>query len=325
VAAPEILVEIVRSDFVEGHHRGSVVSLDANGEVEWAIGDAGSPIYPRSCNKPIQAVGMLRCGLDLPGDLLALCGASHSGEDFHIEGVRRILAGAGLDETFLQNPPDYPLDDQARASYIRAGYQPSSSAMNCSGKHASMLATCVVNDWPLDTYLSPGHPLQVSIAETFAELTGEPIASTGVDGCGAPLFAASLTGLARAFHTLVKAACGSHEHRVAAAFATHPTFASGTRRDEAALLTAIPGALAKAGAEACYAVALPDGRAVALKIDDGSYRARAPVMAAALRRLGVDAEEGVDGPALNATGVAVLRGGGRTVGKLHVVHPLLVS
>jgi L-asparaginase II len=239
--------------------------------------------------------------------------------------VRRILAGAGLDESFLRNPRDYPLDDQARATYIRAGYQPAAVAMNCSGKHAAMLATCVANGWPLDSYVAPNHPLQTALAETFTALTGEPIVSTGVDGCGAPLFATSLVGLAGAFRTLVRAAAGTAEHRVAAAFAAHPTFASGTRRDEAALLTAVPGALAKAGAEACYAVALPDGRTVALKIDDGAYRARAPVMAAALRRLGVDQEAEVDGPALNATGVAVLRGGGRPVGELRVVHPMLGS
>jgi L-asparaginase II len=323
VAAPEILLDIVRSGFVEGHHRGSVVALDARGEVDWAIGEVGSPIYPRSCNKPVQAVGMLRCGLDLHGELLALCAASHSGEDFHIAGVRRILAGAELDESALQTPPENPLDDQARAAYIRAGHEPSRIAMNCSGKHAAMLATCVTNGWPLDTYLSPDHPLQTALAATFAEMTAEPIASVGVDGCGSPLFATSLVGLARAFRALVMAAPGSPERRVAEAFAAYPTFASGSRRDEAALLTAIPGAVAKAGAEACYAVALPHGRAVALKIDDGAPRARPPVMAAALRRLGVGSDPGVDAAALDATGVAVLLGGGRPVGELRIAHPLL--
>jgi L-asparaginase II len=325
VAAPEILVDIVRSGFVEGHHRGSVVALRADGSVDWNIGEVRAPIYPRSCNKPIQAVGMLRRGLALEAELLALCAASHSGEDFHIDGVRRILAGAGLDEGALQTPPDYPLDDVARVTYIRAGLQPSSIAMNCSGKHAGMLATCALNGWPTDTYRSPDHPLQVGLAETFAELTGEPIASVGVDGCGAPLFAASLVGVARAFRTLVVSSAGSVERRVADAFAAHPTYASGTRRDEAALLKAVPGAVCKAGAEGCYAVALPDGRALAMKVDDGAYRARAPVMAAALRRLGVDREPGVDGEALDATGIATLLGGGKPVGELRVTHPDLAG
>ena len=87
----------------------------------WSVGDVEGAILPRSCNKPLQAVGMLRAGLDLDGELLALASASHSGEAFHLEGVRRILAGAGLDETALQTPPDYPIDDQAREEYIRAG------------------------------------------------------------------------------------------------------------------------------------------------------------------------------------------------------------
>ncbi len=310
MTATEILVDIVRSGFVEGHHRGAVVALSAEGSVDWAIGDVTSPIYPRSCNKPIQVVGMVRCGLELDGPLLALAAASHSGEDFHIEGVRRILAAAGLDDSALQTPPDYPLDEAARTAYIRAGHDKSPIAMNCSGKHAAMLATCALNGWDIATYRDPRHPLQLAIAETFAALTGEPIASVGVDGCGAPLFAASLHGLATSFRTLVTAAAGSAERRVAEAIIGSPEFTSGSTRDEAALLRALPGAVGKAGAEANYALALPDGRAVALKIEDGSPRARRVVMAAALRRLGIDSE------AVRATGVVELLGGGQPVGEL---------
>jgi L-asparaginase II len=310
VTATEILVDVVRSGFVEGHHRGSVVALAADGSVDWSIGDVARSIYPRSCNKPVQALGMLRAGLDLDGELLALACASHSGEDFHIDGVRRILAAVGLDVSALQTPPDYPLDEAARASYIRAGLDKAPIAMNCSGKHAAMLATCVTNGWDVATYRDPKHPLQVAIAETFAELTGEPIASTGVDGCGAPLFSTSLVGLASAFRTIMLAEAGSLERRVADAIVANPEYASGSTRDEAALLRAVPGAIGKAGAESCYAVALPDGRAVALKIEDGSPRARPTVMAAALRRLGLDE------PEVQQTGVVSLYGGGEPVGEL---------
>src|SRR6476660_7667243 len=159
--APVVVAEIVRSGFVEGHHYGSVVALDADGRVAWSVGDVESPMLPRSCNKPVQAGGMLRSGLDLDGDLLARAAASHSGEAFHLEGVRRILAAAGLDESALQTPPDYPIDDQAREEYIRAGGQRSSIAMNCSGKHAAMLATFFDNGATTDSYLDPDHPLQV--------------------------------------------------------------------------------------------------------------------------------------------------------------------
>ncbi len=142
------VAEIVRNGFVEGHHYGSVVALAADGSVDWSVGEVHAPVLPRSCNKPVQALGMVRAGLDLPPDLLALACASHSGEPFHVEGVRRILAGAGLTERDLLTPPDFPLDDAAREEVIRSGVGRAPVLMNCSGKHAAMLATCVANGWP---------------------------------------------------------------------------------------------------------------------------------------------------------------------------------
>jgi L-asparaginase II len=315
------VAEVVRNGFVEGHHYGSVVALEADGSAAWSVGDVASPILPRSCNKPVQALGMVRVGLDLPPDLLALACASHSGEPFHIEGVRRILALAGLSEADLQTPPDYPLDDFAREQVVRDGGSKAPVLMNCSGKHAAMLATCVANDWPTATYRDPGHPLQQALAATFAELTGETIAVTAVDGCGAPLFSASLVGLARAFRALAlgvdgagvpDAACA----RIAGAIRAHPAHVSGTTRDERALLTAIPGAIGKAGAECCYAVALMDGRAFALKADDGAPRVRPVLMAEALRRSGVLEGRDVDAEAVRRTGVLELLGGGVPVGEI---------
>jgi L-asparaginase II len=198
---------------------------------------------------------------------------------------------------------------------VRAGGNPSSILMNCSGKHAAMLATCVANGWSVDDYLTAGHPLQVAIAETFAELTGEPVTTVAVDGCGAPLLSTSLVGLARAFRTLA-VATGGPERRVADAIREHPANVSGTRRDERALLAAIPGAIGKAGAEGCYVVALPDGRAFSLKVDDGAARARPVLMAEALRRSGVLDADGVDADAVRRTGEHVLLGGGEPVGRI---------
>ena len=310
-----VVAEIVRSGFVEGHHYGSVVALDATGQVEWSVGRVDQPILARSCNKPIQALAMVRLGLDLPDELLALTCASHSGETFHLDGVRRILAGAGLEESALQTPPDYPVDDATREAAIREGRERDRISMNCSGKHAGMLATCVINGWDTATYREPDHPLQVAIRETFEELTGEPVVAVATDGCGAPLLSCSLTALARAFRTLAVAQDGP-ERRVAEAIRQHPAWVSGTARDELALLTAVPGAIGKAGAESCYAVALPDGRSFALKTDDGAARVRPVLMAEALRRAGVDTEPWVDGEAVRRTGVVELLGGGVPVGQL---------
>lgn len=313
-----VVAELVRSGFVEGHHYGSLVALDASGRVEWSVGAIDVPVMPRSCNKPVQALAMVRLGLDLPPDLLALACASHSGEPIHTDGALRILAMVGLDERALQTPEDYPLDDEERDRVVRAGGHRTRLQMNCSGKHAAMLTTCVVNGWDTSTYLAPDHPLQVAIRATFEELVGEPVTVDAVDGCGAPLLGTSLVGLASAFRTI---ALGEDPEtaRVAAAIRQHPEFVSGTRRDERELLTAIPGAIGKAGAESCYAVALADGRAFALKTDDGAPRVRPVLMAAALRRSGVDREEGVDTEAVRRTGTSLLLGGGRPVGEIRAV------
>jgi L-asparaginase II len=313
-----VIAEIVRSGFVEGHHHGSVVALDADGDVVHERGESGTTVLPRSCNKPLQALAMVRAGLDLDGELLALACASHSGEEFHLDGVRRILAGVGLDESALQTPADWPLDDAARDRVVRAGGGRTPVQMNCSGKHAAMLATCVLNGWPLDSYLDPGHPLQQAVTTTFVEVTGEPVGHVAVDGCGAPLLGTSLRGLSRAFATLATSD-RPEERRVAAAIRQHPEWVSGSTRDECALLRAIPGAIAKAGAESCYVVALPDGRAFALKTDDGAPRVRPVVMSALLQRLGVDTEPGVDTDAVRRTGAAPLLGGSRVVGEIRAV------
>jgi L-asparaginase II len=103
---------------------------------------------------------------------------------------------------------------------------------------------------------------------------------------------------------------------VADAIRAHPAYVSGSGRDERALLTAVPGAIGKAGAESCYAVALPDGRAFALKTDDGAPRVRPVLMAAALERSGVLAEPGVDAEAVRRTGHVPLLGGGEPVGEI---------
>ena len=314
-AGAPVVAEVVRSGFVEGHHYGSLVALGADGSVAWSVGDVRAQVLPRSCNKPVQAVAMVRAGLDLPPELLALACASHSGEPFHVEGVRRVLAMHGLDESALQTPPDHPLDDEAREALLRSGGDKAPVLMNCSGKHAAMLATCVVNGWDTGTYLEPAHPLQQAITATFAELTGEPVDTVAVDGCGAPLLSTSLVGLAAAFRRLAVAGSGE-EHRVAEAIRAHPAHVSGSRRDERALLTALPGAIGKAGAESVYAVALRDGRSFALKTDDGAARVRPVLMAEALLRSGVLDDDGVDAEAVRRTGEVVLLGGGRPVGEI---------
>jgi L-asparaginase II len=316
VVANPVLAEVIRSGIVESRHRGSIVAIGSDGMYAFTAGSANTAIFPRSANKPLQAAAMLRAGLPLEGELLALAAASHSGEDFHVQGVYDILDYAGLTADDLQCPASLPLDEATARRLIGAegvggqgaGGPAAESRVryNCSGKHAAMLVTCIANEWPTETYLSPEHPLQVHIRRTIEDLAREPVAAVGVDGCGAPLFALTLGGVARAFRALVLAEPGSPERKVADAMRKSPEWTSGTTRDEYKLMTSIPGLLLKAGAEGVDAFALPDGTAAAIKIDDGNQRARTPVTTAVLAMLGAQP------PAELAT--TVVTGGGRPVG-----------
>ncbi|TPQ22458.1 asparaginase [Streptomyces sporangiiformans] len=310
------VAHLVRSGVIEGIHYGSVVVLGADGNVDLQIGDIEAAFYPRSALKPVQAAALLRAGLPLEGELLALTAASHSGEERHLAGTRRILELAGLAEDDLRNVPDLPFDPVVRDDWIRAGRLPSRLAQNCSGKHAAMVYAARLNGWSLDDYLDPAHPLQQAIAELVEDLTGQAVAHVSVDGCGAPLFSVSLHGLARAAARIATAPPGTPEARVADAMREHAEMVSGSGRDVAALMRAVPGLLTKDGFEGVHVAALPDGRAVAVKIADGADRARVPVVAAALARCGVDAD------ALAEFVQAPLLGGGAVVGSIRPARAL---
>ena len=311
------LVEVVRSGFVEGVHRGSLVVLDAAGDVVVARGDVTTPVFPRSSNKPLQAAGLVELGYDRRDDLLALAAASHSGEQFHVDGVRRILAAVGLDDAALRTPAEWPIGEQAYRDAVRSGAEPRSETMNCSGKHAAMIATCVAQGWSLDDYRSLDHPLQQHLAGTVERLAGERIAATGIDGCGAPVLALSLTALARSYARSVTAEPGAPEREVADAMRAFPAYVGGTGRDVTELMAGIPGLLMKDGAEGVLAAALPDGRAFALKVDDGAERPRPLLATAVLRSWGIDAD------VLSRYESLELRGGGVPVGSVRVVESLL--
>jgi L-asparaginase II len=311
-----VVAQVERSGFVEGEHRGSVVVLDADGAVAYAAGDVEAPIFPRSSNKPLQAVGMVRLGLDLPDNLLALVTASHSGEPIHFDGVAAILSTVGLDVTALQTPEGEPLGLSARRQWIAEHKAPQRIASDCSGKHAGMIVTSSIKGWDVSTYLDPEHPLQRSLRETFESLTQLPVAAVGTDGCGAPVLSTSLRALAGAFRQLVLADAGSPERRVADAMRACPWMVGGSEgRDVTDHMQTIEGLLMKDGAEGVVAAALSDGRAFALKVGDGAIRAREVVTASILRSLGCSGES------LDRYAETVLLGGGRPVGAVRAVVP----
>lgn len=278
---------VYRGWVAESHHRARIAVTAPDGALRLSLGDPDLPTLPRSALKPFQTIAMLEHGLDLDGELLALAAASHFGETFHIDGVRRILDGAGLSEADLVNTPDFPLGEQARVDWIRAGHDKEPLAHNCSGKHAAMLRTCVRAGWERDGYRDPSHPLQQAVRgviDDYCGVEGEPV----TDGCSAPAFVATLPGLARGFGRWAAAEEGAAK-RVADAYRAHPEYTAGTTDPVVELHRAVPGLVAKAGAEGIFGVGLADGTGLAIKISDGASRPRHDLALAVLRGLGHDA------------------------------------
>lgn len=280
----EILAEVTRSGLVESHHRGHIVLLNADGSVHFALGNIDAAIFPRSSIKCIQASAMVRAGLVLKPALLALVSASHSGAKVHQDGAREILALAGLGESALLNAHDKPLGDEERRQW---GAQPATAlAHNCSGKHAGMLLTCVVNKWSIDNYLDQAHPLQLACKAELEALAQEKVSLVSVDGCGAPLFVITLMGLARAIRAITISTDSVHQS-VIDACRKFPEMVAGEGRLTTRKMREISGLFLKEGAEAVEVGSLPDGRTFVFKIEDGSWRAFGPMIVKALAKFGV--------------------------------------
>ena len=309
---PVELVRVIRSGFHEGSHFGSVVIVDSDGSIVHSRGDVDAPIFPRSSSKPFQAVAILQAGARLEGADLALSAASHSGEPMHVQRALDMLARVSLAESDLGCPVALPLNEVARNKVIAAGAAPRRIFMNCSGKHAGMLTACVEHGWDAGSYLDVHHPLQRSVHDQIARLADERPTAVGIDGCGAPLFAISLVGLARAFGRVNAAAPGTVERTVADAMRQFPEMVGGTGREDTRLMVEHRGLLVKGGAEGVHCAALPDGRTVAVKITDGGDRARMPVLVAGLRTLGLRSN------LLDELGTGVILGGGHPVGTAEI-------
>jgi L-asparaginase II len=313
-----VLVEVVRDGWVESVHRGRVVVLASDGRPTTDLGAGADAVLRRSCAKPLQALAMVKAGWDPPSDQLALACASHDGTEDHLAVVRATLAAAGLTEDHLGCTAGYALDPEAGA-YQRVTEGPDRIHHDCSGKHAGMLATCVARRWPTEGYLDVGHPLQEAIADTVERLVGTPASHTATDGCGAPIVAVPLTGLARAVAHLATAAADTPEGRVADAMRRHPELVGGEDRSVTRLMRAVPGLIAKDGAEGVYVAALADGRTVAVKIDDGALRASEVVVASAIAHLVGEDTPGVDLDALAEVALPDVEGGGHPVGEIRSI------
>jgi len=313
------LAIVERGGFVESRHAGSAIVLAPSGDVVAALGDPQALILPRSSLKPLQAVACVTAGADLEGERLALSTASHAGTDRHVAVVRDMLAACGLTEDHLACPEAWPSDAGTRDEMVRERLGKAAVRHNCSGKHAAMLAACVATGWDTRGYLDPGHPLQLHIREVVERLTGERIAATVVDGCGAPVHALTIAGLARGVHRVGTSSERSPFalHRVAGALVRtvreNPWAIDGPGRADTFAIERF-GVFAKGGAEGVQVMVAPDGTTVALKMLDGSLRAAALVALTLLARAGALAADEVAEAAAHP--LYAVHGGGGEVGRI---------
>lgn len=252
--------------------------IDQHADVLRSLGDPAAPVFLRSTMKPFQAIAVMNAGVGLRGAAAVLATASHSGTQRHVSVVRSILAQAGLTETALQCPADWPGDGGARDELLKDNGDKSPIYMNCSGKHAAMLLACVTNNWPIDSYLEPDHPLQHAILDVVERFTGERPTASGIDGCGAPVHALSLAGLARGIGRIRTSSPTSpfaiyrNAGILCQAVLEDGWALDGPGRANTIVVDRL-GVFAKLGAEGVMVMAAPDGTTVALKMLDGSLRA----------------------------------------------------
>jgi L-asparaginase II len=281
----EVLAKVTRGDLVESLHLGHLIVLNADGSTYLSKGSPELPIYPRSAVKSLQAAAMLKAGLKVELNELAIICASHSGSQSHIDLVTKMLTSTGMSTTQLKNAIDKPLGEKEKISW---GEKPASQlAQNCSGKHAGMLITCQQNGWDMKSYLDLDHPLQIAIKNEIEEQSGEKVSAVSVDGCGAPLFAISLVGLAKAISNLVKSTDVVYQQTVSAC-TKYPELVAGDGRLTTRMMQAVPGLFMKEGAEGVQVCALGDGRVIAIKIIDGSWRPVAPIIMEIFKWWGVE-------------------------------------
>jgi L-asparaginase II len=313
------LAVVERSGFVESRHIGSAVVLAADGTVVTELGDVTTPILARSALKPLQALASMQAGVPLRGAQVALACGSHVGSLDHMDVVEGMLKAAGLREDQLQCPAVWPRDETARNWLVRSERGKTKLASNCSGKHAAFLWACTENGWDTHSYLEPNHPLQQRVRSVIEEYSGEQIAHLGIDGCGAPVAAISLTGLARAFSLLGRAPGDKNSNARAATITTsmldYPWAVQGRGEANTVVMDELE-IIAKIGAEGVLVMATPQGVSVAVKMLDGNLRATSLIGLTLLAAAGA-----VDIPGVSSVLEKVVEpvmGGGRPVGKIRL-------
>jgi L-asparaginase II len=258
-----IRVTVRRGSVVEAVHRVHGVAVQ-DGAVVAEVGNSSAACFYRSAAKPIQGLQLVRSLPDLPDAELAIACASHRAEPAQLEAARQLLERADATEGQLE-------------CGLQEGRVPEPLYHNCSGKHAGMLAVCAVRGWPTDGYRLTGHPLQEAILADVAAAAGVQATDVplAVDGCGVVTFGFPLERMAFSFARLDALEGG---RRVIEAMQARPDLVGGSESLDTALMQAATGWVAKGGAEGLFCARAPDGLALALKCEDGNFRALRPAL-----------------------------------------------
>ena len=292
-----VLVTQTRAGYVERAHLGRVAIVGPDGNLAFALGDVAAPMLPRSSCKILQAIPMVESGaaaaMGLTPQRLALSCASHQGSHSHAAQANAWLTEMGLGEADLECGPQPPNDETTFYDLRGRDEAPSQLHNNCSGKHTGFLCQARHLGAPTEGYIDPSHPVQQRVAEVTADLAGEELLAHAIDGCSAPNFGVSLTGLARAMAKIASAETALTGARRDAAIAlrqakaAHPFEVAGEGRACTDLMRAGNGLVVKTGAEGAFTAILPDrGLGIALKINDGETRAAEAAMTSILVALG---------------------------------------
>jgi len=289
------IVEVTRGDLVESTHSVHVAAWHAERGLIASTGNPAHVTFVRSAIKMFQALPLVETGgmerFGFTEEELALCTASHGGEPFHVSAARSMLEKAKLTEQALACGAQMPMHAPSADALRDAGLPPTRLHNNCSGKHAGMLAFTIQQGWVTKGYHTRAHPTQQRIITTFAEWA-EVDPSTlvlAVDGCGLPTLALPVESVARACARFAAAAADGDPApaRIFQAMTGHPEYVAGTDRLCTDLMSTASGRLfAKVGAEGYYCAGVPSMRlGVAVKVEDGAWRAVEPALLAMLHRL----------------------------------------
>ncbi|MCP9774325.1 asparaginase [Cyanobium sp. WAJ14-Wanaka] len=275
---PPLEVRLLRNGIAESRHRVHAVVCDGRGRVLMRAGDPQQLSFVRSALKPFQATVFVasgaadQCKCGERG--LAIACASHAGTAMHAREAFKVLWGAELESDQLQCPiPEC-----------------GSSALehNCSGKHAAFLATCRRMGWSSESYLQKDHPLQQEILKRVAEMLGLPPEElvSARDDCGAPTLQLQLAQMALLYAHLGAGAQADLE-RLSRAMLAHPELVAGEGRFDTKVMRSGHGqVLSKGGAEGIQCLSrVGEGMGVAIKVEDGSARAKHAVALHLLEQL----------------------------------------